>query len=505
MKLKKTKINADNQKLIYAIASNYVGKYGRYILSFLFSIYFVRKLSQANYGTWNLYLITFHLLIGLSALGFPSLIQRYIPEFMSRSDHRNTKKIVIISFMTRILLLFLFFIVLYVGRQYFASVFKIPNFSNILLIIGLICLIKCINSNYISILNALIKHNYRNIIELIGYVLQIILFIYVLENGGEINELLWAFLISCIFQTVFFAIVLIRQDFMSSNNVEKNLPLKELTRYGFFGMLREFGDIVFSNISDLYIIGIYLNPVSVAIYALVVKITKSITGLIPIRIGRNAILPAIFGKFSKKNDDLFLFKVFHLLNNIIAFSVFPIIAYILVFADKIVIYIYGTEYSNAAIILRVYFVFSCLDIFASGFGPIMLSLKHIEISFYARIFIVYNIIINIILIKVLGLIGIAIGTGTAILFKNMFMYFYLRKYIALRYDFKSILRIFFNSCMLFIVMLVINVWVQSLYSLVLSCICCPIVYLFISFKNKIFSYEEAELLNDAIGKRVVIF
>jgi len=505
MQLENIKINSANRKLIYAIASNYVGKYSRYILSFLFSIYFVRKLSQANYGTWNLYLITFHLLIGLSALGFPSLIQRYIPEFMSRSDHRNTKKIVIISFMTRILLLFLFFIVLYVGRQYFASVFKIPNFSNILLIIGLICLIKCINSNYISILNALIKHNYRNIIELIGYVLQIILFIYVLENGGEINELLWAFLISCVFQTVFFAIVLIRQDFMSSNDVEKNLPLKELSHYGFFGMLREFGDIAFSNISDLYIIGIYLNPVSVAIYALATKVTKMATGLIPVNIGKNAILPAFFKKYDKTNDTAYLLKGFNFFNKTAAFLVFPMVAYFLVFSDKIVTYIYGVQYADSANILRILFVFHALNSFGLSIGLVLLSLKHIEISFYSRIFIIYNIIMAIILIKIIGLIGVAFATGTAILFKYMFIFFYLRKYIDLRYDIRSFLRPILNSCILSIVMLLMNVLVQSMSSLVLLSIFCSVLYLFISYKNKVFSLDEANILNSGIGKRLVVF
>lgn len=72
-----------DKRLPSALLSNYVGKYGQQLIALFFSIYFVGELSQDDSGEWNLYLNTFRFLVAFSALGFPSLIQRFIPEFVS--------------------------------------------------------------------------------------------------------------------------------------------------------------------------------------------------------------------------------------------------------------------------------------------------------------------------------------------------------------------------------------------------------------------------------------
>ena len=494
-----------NRKVINAIIFNYIGKYGQYILSFFFSIYFVRELSQDSFGIWNLYIVSFKMLVGFSALGFPSLIQRYIPEFISGQEYKNLKTTIYLSFTMRIILLLILLVILYFFRYWFGSTIKIPDFSNIVFLFCFICLIRCINSNSVLILNALIKHKHRNIIQLAGYIIQIILFIYVLEEGGGIFELLWAFMISSLFHTVFYVVVLMRLHSKSSKVIKSYFPIKEFTRFGFFGMFREFGDIVFSNISDIYIITTFLNPVSVAIYSLALKVVNTGMKILPINIGSNAIRPAFFSKYDKTKDEGFLLYGFNFFNKISAFMVFPLVVYFLIFSSNMMIYIYGVKYIDSDNIIRILIVFSMSSVFGVPLGLVLIALKHIEISFYARIFTIYNILMAILLINYLGLTGVALATGTAILFKYIFMFFCLRKYIKLEYKMESFLKPFINSSVLFMIMFVINMFIQSLLGLIIVSVCYPFVYLLISYINKVFKSNEADIINRAIGKKLVRF
>ena len=101
--------------------------------------------------------------------------------------------------------------------------------------------------------------------------------------------------------------------------------------------------------------------------------------------------------------------------------VFPLVVYFLIFSSNMMIYIYGVKYIDSDNIIRILIVFSMSSVFGVPLGLVLIALKHIEISFYARIFTIYNILMAILLINYLGLTGVALATGTAILFKYIFI------------------------------------------------------------------------------------
>jgi len=465
----------------------------------------VRELSQNDFGEWNLYLNTFRFLVAFSAMGFPSLIQRFIPEFESTNNYRNIRITLIISFSFRLTLSIVLFTILYLWRDNIEELFKLQGLSDYLAIVLLIIIIRTLNSNSVSILNALIMHMHRNTIQLFGYIIQVVLFIYVIDNGLGIYGLLVAYLIASTLITVAYSIIFISKYIRLKGEIKNKYPKKDVVRYGFFGLLREFGDIVFSNISDLYIIGIFLDPVAVAIYALSIKISGIASSLLPINMGRDAITPVYFKKYEKNKNDKYLFRGFHLFNKVIAFFVFPMVAYFMVYSDYAILLVYGEEYIESSTLLIILVIFSGFGRFALSTGFVMLALKHIEISFYSRIFIFYNVGMSILLIERFGLPGVAIATGTAILFKNILIFILLRRYIDLKYNLESFIKPLFNSIILGFILFLIKPIVDNLIVFIIVSIASPVIYLFISFFNKTFNPTERNIINSNINKNFVRF
>ena len=391
------------------------------------------------------------------------------------------------------------FTILYVWRDSFQELFKLQNFSSYTSIVLLVIIVRTLNSNSVSILNALIKHVYKNTIQLVGYIIQVLLFIYVIETGFGIYGLIVAYLVSSIFNMLMYGIILFKNYITIKDGPNIIYPKKEIARYGFFGMLREYGDIVFSNISDIFIIGIYLEPVSVAIYALAIKIVNMASSILPVNMGKNAIMPVFFKKYELNKEVRYLENGFSLFNKIISFIVFPMIAYFIVFSEKIISNLYGAHYSEASIILKILITLGAINTFALSFGLVLLALKRIEISFYSRIFIFYNIGMAIFLVNKIGLIGVAIATGSTIIFKNAFIFVMLRKHLKLYYKLESFLKPAINSVIFYVIILLLDQIITQSIGIILLLIFSPGIYIILSFYNKTFNEKERNIIRDNLS------
>jgi len=113
--------------------------------------------------------------------------------------------------------------------------------------------------------------------------------------------------------------------------------------------------------------------------------------------------------------------------------------------------------------------------------------EKVNIVLYSKIFALYNIIADIFFIKMFGLLGAALATGTAILFKNLYIFYFSKDSInssELMSNLLILIMIWISPFIIIKVLIIAgaNFFILSLLSLIM-CIFLFIVTLKISIKK----------------------
>jgi O-antigen/teichoic acid export membrane protein len=166
-----------------------------------------------------------------------------------------------------------------------------------------------------------------------------------------------------------------------------------------------------------------------------------------------------------------------------------------IFRKKIIIYLFDQKYLESGIILLIVASFSALNYLTVPIGLVLQSLEKVQVLFYSKIFVIYNLVIAILVVKKYGLIGVALATCTAMLFKNIFCFYYAKKYANLNPEYRSIGKTMLNSLIMGIILFFLNGHAKDVFSLIIIIAVGFIVYLFLSYFNNAFSNQEKKFIN----------
>ena len=138
-------------------------------------------------------------------------------------------------------------------------------------------------------------------------------------------------------------------------------------------------------------------------------------------------------------------------------------------------------------------------------GLVLQSIEKVQILLYSKIFAIYNLVADLLLINSYGVIGIALATGSAVLFKNIFCYLFARKYTGLIADFKGLAIIFINSLLMGFLLFPVRSMVVDIPSFILITLLGIVIYFALAYLNKAFSDQERNVINKILPKRIFIF
>jgi O-antigen/teichoic acid export membrane protein len=229
------------------------------------------------------------------------------------------------------------------------------------------------------------------------------------------------------------------------------------------------------------------------------------THILPQFVFWNIIRPAFFTMYIRDDGPDQINSRFNFLVKIVAFFSVPLVFAILVLGDKMIIHIFDPKYLNSLKVLWIVAAFTIFNFFFEPIGLVLQSVEKVEILFYSKIFAVYNLVTSLLWIKPYGIMGVAVSTGSAILFKNIFCYFFAKKYARLRVDFRGIGIIAVNSLIMAVILMLVRPWARSLATFILICLMGLGVYLALGVLNKAFSKSERDFVNKVLPKPVFIF
>jgi O-antigen/teichoic acid export membrane protein len=245
--------------------------------------------------------------------------------------------------------------------------------------------------------------------------------------------------------------------------------------------------------------------VAVGVYGFCDRIVKMFLHCLPHVVLRDVVRPAFFAKYAETGEARHLQDMFNFLLKSGVFFLLPLAMAIWILGDKLILYVFGPKYSEAYWPLCVVVGFTALNAFAEPTGLVLQALEKVHIQFYSKVFAVYNLVGDLLVAKPFGVLGVALVTSSAVLFKNLFCLYYSKRYSGIRVEWRGLATIAVNTLAMGLVLLSIRRYVLGLGTLILALGMAGVVYLTAAILNRSFTSDERRLVNRVLPRPAFVF
>jgi O-antigen/teichoic acid export membrane protein len=441
-----------------------------------------------------------------SSFGLPSVFQRYIPEFREQRETSNIKKLVIRGSLWRITLSTVFVLLVILFASQVGRLFKIDNWLNYFKLFSLGIIFSLEGSLLAIALTSLFLHKYFVISNIVYVFTRVGVLYFLLKAGWGIEGLLLGEVAAYGILMMMFAYCYYSK-FSRSNTIKNKppFPMKRLFRYGGFSCFNEIGAQILAVSTDFFVISAFLGPIAVGIYAFANHVINLISRWMPTNLLIEVIRPAFFTRYTQTNDVNELGRMFNFLGKFIAFFLFPLTTGTFVLGDKLIMYVFDSKYLSSLKVLWIMAAFTALCSFEYPLGFVVHSIERVEIMLFSKIFAVYNLVADLLVVKPFGVIGIALATCSAVLFKNLFIYAFTQKYTHLSMDFRGFGIIAINSVLMALLLYPLRRWTVDIRSFILVTLVGLVIYFTVAHFNKGFSAEERRIINKILPRPIFTF
>ena len=404
-----------------------------YIIMFFFRLLAARYLGADDYGLFSLVETIFGIIAVIAGLGLAQGIPRYIPYYKEKQELGLLKGYKRFVFSTGLASSLLFGVALFLLADTIAGFFNVPeSFGFLLQIVAVAIPLKTING--------LLKKTFLAEKDVFYYkfsdkfVEQGLLLVglgivwwYELSLLYLVIVFTASFAASLLFNAAVYRIKFHKKTTATSTYEKKrwiyfSLPLL-LT--GMFGYLISW--------SDNLIIGIYLTPAELGIYAVAYSLAKALT------FGSSALsamfLPVVSELFAKKNYQG-IQDVFKKTTSWVFGATLPAFLIILFYTEEILYLLFGAEYVTGSLALTILAIGMLINL-ATVFATSLLTMdEKTKPLFYVKILVTtINVLLNIALIPLIGIEGAAITSAISITLQSIIFLYLSRKYHAFSFDY----------------------------------------------------------------------
>lgn len=200
---------------------------------------------------------------------------------------------------------------------------------------------------------------------------------------------------------------------------------RRLFRYGLFNNFNDAGSVILSAKSDNFFIAAFVDPIGVGIYSFYTRLGRMVATAQPLRLFDKVIQPLFFA-VSKSDANQKVPKYFSLLLNMGLLLQWPALTYAFVYHAEIVSFVFGGKFSGHSQLLPLIVAFGTLGTISE---PVTLVAQYEEkagVILLSKALALYNVVALVVLIPIAGLYGAVIATGSANLFKNLFVWWHVR-------------------------------------------------------------------------------
>ncbi|MBN3038340.1 MAG: oligosaccharide flippase family protein [Candidatus Omnitrophica bacterium] len=482
---------------------NYLGLIFSVVFSFLVVVILSRNLSVEEFGIYNILLSFLAYISVVSSLGMPHVLRRYIPQFYEQGSYSAVKRSLSYVLALRFITSFICAVLCLVFIEPLSQLLKVSQLSQFFFLFSFAMLVVVQVQSLEVALEAMLLHKSTNIIKAAYAMLQFLLYFYAIRSGYGLKGIILVYLVVNILLFIAYLFVCKSKIFtLPQDKVPDGVPYKRIRSYALFNWFTNATYIIFDFKTDFFIISFFLGSSFVGLYSFATSTITQIYRLLPITIAATVLFPIMVRKYSRSKDKEELQYLFRLYNKMVFFFGFPLAIGVLVLGDKIISYVFDPKYLGVVNLFRFIAFAQVINMFSTALAYFVKILEKVHYALWARVFVIYNIAMEIILLKFFGLMGVAFATGTAWLFNSIFVFFLLRRDIVLIYPGKSFMQIAVNSILMGIVLFLCRGLAYNIWGLALLAIAGVVFYLTANCFNRAFEARDLQVFNKMAGAQI---
>jgi len=241
--------------------------------------------------------------------------------------------------------------------------------------------------------------------------------------GGSIAGLVWGYVAGASVAAVAGALLLSLRPTVPSR--EELASLLEFTRYSWLSGIegRSFSAM------DTVVLGLFVTSSFIGYY----EVAWNLASLLAIF--GNSIAESLFPTISKLDSNAEYATIRNLVSNGLAYTgLFLIPGFVgVLFIGETVLGIYGSEFRQATTVLAILVAARLIYAYEAQFVMMLNALDHPDVAFRVNVlFVVANIILNLVLVSIYGWVGAAVGTALAALVGLVSAYYALADRITVQ-------------------------------------------------------------------------
>jgi len=460
-------------------------------ISYILRIYLARNLSLAQFGLFYA-VLAFLSFFGLfKDMGIGQALAKMIPEFQARRAFHKLKSVIAFSLLVQILTGLLISSVLFVFSDLIAvNFFHDINASNVIKILSIEFFIG------FPVLRFALQGFQK--IKAFAFVepsrLAIIFAIVIITGTLSAAGVALAFLIEAIIMNIVLFIYIGKLYFSYPKSHLDFSVAKETVK---FGLILLAGGIAgaFVTYTDVLTITFFRPIEEVALYQVALP-TSQLLWVFAAALG-GILLPITSEMWAKKETEKLGKGVSLLIKIGFAFMV-PLAAIMISFPEAVLTVLFGARYISASIALQIlsiaaifFTIYSLLFITLIGIGKPWITAK---ITFFMAFL---NLLLNIILVPLIGIIGAAFSTLFVYALAVILSYKNIHKEVKIHTDLISIEKIFLGGILVVLIVygikgaLIINPILEAIVSVLISIF----IYSLFILKTKTITKNDIEVLS----------
>lgn len=449
------------------------GQIGTQALSFGFGIVLARLLEPSEFGLLAMVVVFTGFAEVFKDLGFGSAI-------IQRKDLED--KDLSTSFWLNVGIGFLLFLIFFFSSELIANFYDNPEIILITKVISVNFVISALSATHQSLVIRNLDFKLRAKLTMISLTISSLTGVILAFKGYGV----WALIFSMLLKNGVLCLLYWKiSSWKPSFKVSKS-SFKILFQFGSMATLNSIFGYLSKNTDNL-IIGKLMGDFSLGLYSRAYGIM-----LLPIRNISGGFKTALFPTLSKIQDNLIEVKRLYLKSTrLVAFLSFPLMFGLSALAEPFVLFVYGENWLEMVPVLKLLSLLGALSSLMTFNGTIFYSMG--RPSFETKIYLITTpalILAFFFGIKMNGLIGLSIGLIVVEILSASYKILLLRKIINLSFleFFKNIQNIFFNTCIMYLILEGINysgviVNFHPLLQLIVLFSTGSIIYLVLSWMN----------------------
>lgn len=375
---------------------------GLTVLGMIFS----RVLTVEDYGTYRQVWLLYYTLIPLFTLGISTSINYFVP----RLSTQQQKTFIFQTFFGLFTLGLIFAIFLYTGADYFGARFNNPTLGQVMKIFALIPLLTMPTSYYHNLYICIKKAVLAAIILSLSTLVRFFVIAAAIYVNPSLENIFKAFLLYYIVEFVVLTLLIFRPFRQAPLHLKHQNLLEQLRFTVPIGMSSMIGSI--NRQIDKIIISGQFTVREFAIYS------NGATELPIARILNSAVMSVIMPELVRlysQGEYNRLLELWHRSIRKVSLIILPMMVFLFVFAREFLLFLYSEKYLDSTGIFQIYLF--TLPNRVTTFGSVLLAAGLSKVIMYYNLYTVITAVtLNLLLIKLLGIWGAAIGTVLSIYF-----------------------------------------------------------------------------------------